>query len=91
MTEIKDMLIETPIDKFIALVKERKKLQLSEAARILGVDESSVEGWVKILEEREFLEITYPTIGQPTIILKNITSKDVNEKERELSDSKDEV
>jgi chromosome segregation ATPase len=91
MTEIKDMLIETPIDKLIMLVKQRERLPLSEAAKILGTDEAQVEEWVRALEERDFVELIYPAIGEPVIILKKVTEKSVGKTETMLKKEKESI
>lgn len=79
-----EMIIETPIDKLIKLVREKEKITISEAAKELGVTQTQVEGWIRILEERDFVKLRYPTIGEPIIILKKIKEEKITRKiERE--------
>ena len=72
---MKGMKIETPIDELVKLLQERKKLSINKAASILGVETSKVEEWVKILEENGFVELIYPALGKPQIILKDLKGK----------------
>jgi chromosome segregation ATPase len=83
------MLIETPIDKLIELVKQKERVTLAEAGKALGVDEEKVEEWVRVLEDKDFVELIYPAIGEPVIILKKITDKVVDAKEKELGKQKE--
>ena len=91
MTEIKDMMIETPIDKLIKIVKEREKISVSEMAKELGVSQTQIEDWVRILEERDFIELRYPTMGEPVIILKRVTESKVNKKEKKFEKEKEKI
>jgi len=81
MTDMKTLLIETPIDELIDIVKREKKVTMSRAASLLGVDEKQLEEWVRILEEHGFVELRYPAIGEPEITLKEIPEGKIVEKE----------
>ena len=59
----KELKIETPIDELVKLLQERKKITLSDAASLLGVETTKVEDWVKVLEEHGFVELIYPALG----------------------------
>jgi len=91
MEEINDMLIETPIDKLIKLVKEKERITIAEVAKTLGATETQVEDWVRILEERDFVELRYPTIGEPLIILKRVTDAKINQKEKKFEKEKEKI
>lgn len=67
-----DFVIETQIDKLIDLLNKRRKIALSEAAGILNVKESQVEQWVGTLEDRGVVELKYPVLGEPEIVIKGI-------------------
>ena len=79
-----DMLIETQIDELAKLVVEKKKISVRDAARILKITEAQVEEWVRILEESEFLELTYPALGEPIIVLKKVEGNVAVKKKKEL-------
>jgi len=62
--------IATTIDKFYELVETQKKVKLNDAlAAKLKVTKTQIEEWAMILEEHSLLELKYPTIGEPEIIL----------------------
>jgi len=86
-----DMLIETSIDMLAKIINEKKKLTLGEAAKLLKTNETQVENWVKILEDSGYVELVYPALGEPQIILKSLEKKDLIKKEKELKDRKGEV
>jgi hypothetical protein len=67
-----DFVIETQIDKLIDLLSKRRKIALSEAARILNVKESILDTWISTLEDRGVVELKYPVLGEPEIVLKGI-------------------
>jgi chromosome segregation ATPase len=86
-----DMLIKTPIDELARILNEKKKLTLGEAAKLLNTNEAQVENWVKILEESGYVELVYPALGEPQIILKSMEKKDLIKKEKELKNRKEDV
>ena len=86
-----DMIIETPIDQLAKLISERKKIPLGEAAKILKTNETQVEGWVRILEENGFVELVYPALGEPQIVLKSLEKRDLSKKKKEFENRKDVV
>lgn len=67
-----EFVIETQIDALIDLLSKRRKIALSEAARILNVKESVLETWVSTLEDNGVVELKYPILGEPEIVLKGI-------------------
>jgi hypothetical protein len=67
-----DFAIETQIDKFVDLLSKKRKIAFSEAARVLNVKESQLDEWVTTLEDRGVVELKYPVLGEPEIVLKGI-------------------
>ncbi|NIM47152.1 MAG: hypothetical protein GTN40_03270 [Candidatus Aenigmarchaeota archaeon] len=67
---MKDNVIETSIDEFIQVLKEKGKISVSEAADFLSATQKQIEPWLNILEENGIIEIEYPVIGEPKIVLK---------------------
>ena len=49
----------TTIDSLVELLKERGRMELTKIASTLGVDQSVVEGWCKVLEEGGLCKVTY--------------------------------
>ena len=86
-----DMIIETPIDELARILNERKKISLSEAAKLLKTNETQVEEWVKILEEHGFVELIYPALGEPQIVLKSLEKKELVKKKKEIENRKEAV
>lgn len=64
-----EFFIETTIDKFISLVRKRKRIRISEAAKILGVTQKQVDEWVFTLEDRGIVELKYPVFGEPEVVI----------------------
>lgn len=53
-------ILKTPIDSFLALVREKKSVQLPEAASALGESEDTVEKWALTLDRKGLLKLIYP-------------------------------
>lgn len=81
---LKRLLIATSVDRLILIVKKRKEISLSDAAKYLGVSEDQVEEWVRILEEHNYLKLKYPAIGKPKILLGEVPKEQLEIKEEEL-------
>lgn len=89
MGEIKKLFLETDVDKLMELVKKKKRLSIRDAAVALGEAEDIVSDWVKILEARGYLKISYPIAGAPFMEMgekKNSDSEDSEEKPDELEE-----
>ncbi|MFW5746480.1 MAG: hypothetical protein ACOCWQ_02935 [Nanoarchaeota archaeon] len=54
--------VETGVDELLKLVKQRQKISVAEASRILKVPESAVQSWVDFLIEEEILGVEYKFI-----------------------------
>ena len=91
MTALKSLLIETQVDKLIKLVRRRGKVTVSQAAIALGVDERKIEEWVNILEEHGFVELRYPAIGEPEILLKEFPAEKIEKKGEEFERRKEKI
>ena len=49
--------IETSIDKLINLLRKRKRIRISEAAKILKVTQKQIDEWVFTLEDRGIVDL----------------------------------
>lgn len=73
MSKYKSILIETSVDRLVHLVKKEGKVTLARASHILNVEEKQLEEWIRVLEEHGILELRYPALGEPEVILKEMT------------------
>jgi len=80
---MKDNVIETSIDEFIQVLKKKGKIGVSEAADFLNATQKQIEPWLNILEENGFIEIKYPVIGEPKIVIKPTAPEKIDIKELE--------
>jgi len=68
--------IETNIDKLYQIVEKYGKIRINDAlAAALKVTKVQIEEWAMILEEHGLLELRYPTIGEPEIIIRKSNKK----------------
>jgi hypothetical protein len=67
---MEDHVIETSIDQLIQFLKQKGKMNVSEAADFLKMTQKEIEPILNTLEENSIIEIKYPVIGEPKIILK---------------------
>jgi hypothetical protein len=74
--------IQTTIDKLISLVRKRKRIRISEAAKILGVTQKQVDEWVFTLEDSDIVELKYPVFGEPEVVIREPTPEEVAHEER---------
>ena len=61
--------IETNIDKFYDLVKERERINFYDAAREFRVDKEQIVSWARILEDHKLAKVHYPVFGSPVILI----------------------
>jgi chromosome segregation ATPase len=59
MVEFDELLITTGVDALVRLVKQKKRIELTDAAALLNISEETIEEWAGILEEQGILRIDY--------------------------------
>jgi chromosome segregation ATPase len=57
--EMEDLLISTGVDSLIRIIKEKKKIDLAMASKLLNLPQNTVEDWAHILEEEGIIRIDY--------------------------------
>ncbi len=57
--EFDELLITTGVDALVRLVKEKEKIELDIASKLLNIDANKIEDWARILEEEGILRIEY--------------------------------
>jgi len=75
--------IETGVDKLVALVKEKRKVSLDEAAKTLFVDKNTVQEWADFLEEEGVIEIKYG-FAKTFLVIKTLTPAEARDQERNV-------
>ncbi|MEM5793658.1 MAG: CBS domain-containing protein [Candidatus Aenigmatarchaeota archaeon] len=63
-------MMETDIDRILAVIKEKKRVKFSELEKMFNVGKEVIEEWAKILEDHGLAEIFYPAIGEPELRLR---------------------
>jgi len=59
MVEFDELLVTTGVDALVRLVKEKGRIELTDAAAALNIPESTIEEWGGVLEEEGILKIEY--------------------------------
>jgi chromosome segregation ATPase len=59
MAEFDELLITTGVDALVRLVKEKERIELTEAAAVLNIPETTIEEWGGTLEEEGIIRIEY--------------------------------
>ena len=80
---MKNSVIETSIDRLIEVLREKEKMSISEAASFLKVSHKQLEPWLNTLEENGIIEVKYPVIGEPKIVLKSTAPEKIDIKKLE--------
>jgi len=83
---MEDNVIETQIDKLIELLNKKRKITLSEAARILNIKENQLDTWIGTLEDKGIVELKYPVLGEPELVLKGILPETLTEVKANLKE-----
>lgn len=86
-----EFIIETTIDKLLKLLREKKKVPISEALRILKITESQLESWIGSLEDHGIVELKYPVLGEPEIVLKGDIPEELPEELKAETAEKEEI
>lgn len=85
---IESSVIETGVDKLVAIVKERGRIALVDAAKELGVSTIVIQEWVDFLEEEGIISVEYK-MTKPFLVERKLTKKEVETKAKEFSSKKD--
>lgn len=75
--------IETGVDKLVSLVKEKKKVTVSEAAKLLGVSKIVLQEWADFLQEEKVIDIDYK-LTSTWLLEKKLTEEDISKKKNEF-------
>jgi CBS domain-containing protein len=67
--EIKKI-VSTKVDDMLTILEKRGCETFKELSMQLGVPESVIENWCKVLEDHGLVEIEYPAIGNPSVRIK---------------------
>jgi chromosome segregation ATPase len=59
MVEFDELLITTGVDALVRLVKDKGRIELTEAAAVLNIPETTIEDWGAALEEEGIIRIEY--------------------------------
>lgn len=80
---MQDHVIETSIDELVRIIKKKEKMNISEISDFLKMNQKDVEPLLNILEENGIIEIKYPVIGEPKVVLKSNLPEKINIKKTE--------
>ena len=80
--------IETGVDKLVRLVAKEKKIELSDAAKQLGVDTAVVQEWAEFLEEEGIAGLQY-SLSKTFIVEKRLAKGDVERKDKEYENRRE--
>ena len=85
---MEDNIIESSVDELLELLKERKIISISVAADILKLNRAELDNIISALEEKGFLMIRYPVIGEAQITLKSYAPEKIKLTSKDLDDSR---
>jgi DNA repair exonuclease SbcCD ATPase subunit len=80
--------IETGVDKLVALVKQNRRISVPDAAKKLNVSKVVVEEWADFLEEEGIINIEY-NFTTPYLVERQMSKKEVDEKVKEFKGKKE--
>jgi len=80
--------IETGVDRLVALINAKKKVEVSQAAKQLGVGKTVVQEWSDFLEEQGLISVEY-SLSKVYLVERKLSEKEVEKKRKEYSSKKD--
>lgn len=80
--------IETGVDKLVNLIKERKKVSVPEAAKLLGVSRTLIQEWSAFLEEEKIIDIDY-VLTNTFLVKREVSEEDFKKKTIEFKNLKE--
>ena len=85
--DLDELLITTGVDALIKLIKEKKEIELIDAARILQISSQKVREWSQILEDEGILSIKY-NLGKSTLVWVQPTNEEIVQEKSSFYDEK---
>jgi chromosome segregation ATPase len=81
-------LIETGVDKLVALVNERTKISIPDASKELSVPKVVIEEWANFLEEKGIIDVSYK-FATPYLVKRGVTKKDIQKKTKDFKEHRE--
>lgn len=78
----------TEADMLMEILAERGEAPISLIAHVIGVNESVIENWARILEKHGMVQLHYPLLGHPVVEFKAADKLREEFKARFLSEQK---
>lgn len=70
MHVITSEIMHTDIDRLLALIEEKSRINVDQAAEQLHIDKAMIEEWAAILEDHSLITVEYPVIGTVELVKK---------------------
>ncbi|MBI4738186.1 hypothetical protein HY772_01265 [Candidatus Woesearchaeota archaeon] len=83
-------LIETGVDRLVRLVRERSRVTVADAAKVLGFDQNLIMEWALFLEEEGILNVEYK-LTKTFLVSRVLTKKEIAQKVKEVENKKEVV
>ncbi len=87
MAEFDELLVTTGVDALVRLVKDKSKIELTDAAQLLNIPENTIEEWAGILEQEGILRIEY-RLTKIFIVWITPTEEELDEEKEEFYQKK---
>jgi hypothetical protein len=78
--------IETSIDELVNFLRKNGKTKISDAAEFLKMNQKQMEPLLGVLEEKGIIDIKYPVIGEPQVVVKSSINEKIKINAEELKD-----
>ncbi|MBI5398067.1 hypothetical protein HZB03_01265 [Candidatus Woesearchaeota archaeon] len=82
--------IETGVDRLVRLVRERSRIAVDDAARVLGFDQNIIMEWALFLEEEGILNVEYK-LTKTFLVSRILTKKEISQKVKDVESKKEVV
>ena len=80
--------IQTGVDRLVALVKEKQKISIDDAAKTLVVSKTIVQEWADFLEEEGIIEIKY-SFARTYLVDRKLTKVETDQKEKQFTQQRE--
>ena len=88
--EFDELLVTTGVDALVRLVREKQKIELELASKILKIDMDQIEEWARVLDEEGIIRIDY-YLTKVYLSWVSVTQEEAKKEETTIYRTKDEI
>jgi len=88
--EFDELLISTGVDALIRLLKEKKRIEIGMASKLLNIPQGTLEDWVSVLEDQGIIKVEY-RLTDVYLVWAAATPEEIKEEKKQFKAKKEVV